>query len=524
MSSNLLTKKMFVPRISVRGELEPCESMVISELNSEPMGFELITVDGVNERGKTQIVEKIASTTGIETVSEPPKTSLHSMGEPTTWYDLLVKNRLINSNKEPIATGNKYIQELVDKNRDLIIEILVNSGVIHEEEEDTIFLSPEYNKFWGFVLSRLDMKNVIQAKKNEERYSEPSSRKLISDRNALTTFAFNLVKNDSDEMPSEELFLNALKIYAYLGENNYIPTSSNTFVITSGENESYVSERGSDGDVNDANYKRSKQERMYNWILSKRGNENYHTLMSKFLGDLWHIEMTHLEPLDGWEDSVDSIILQDLLLNVYHQGKLDDYICFSLSDRLSRKLGDTFALTPEYKPLHRTGDFEIITLDSEYGIHVVPEIIVTKAEMVNRKLTWFINAVPSPDYENPESIRDWVESLIIKFASSGINVPKDSLFIGSAKKAEYLGLQNIDVDESEYHFIADYYEQWGSWVDRFLRNYYYNDYVHVNMLLAALQQASMKQARKQVKRVGMTNDILPGVQVIPKQSSRFGGE
>lgn len=428
-SQNLLKERLIIPSpVRTNVENKEIQNSSVVELNTEPTGYKIITLEGVNGRGKTTLAKSFASQTGYQIVKEPPYLNLEGQ-DKFTWYDILVKGELDDEN---------YLLGLYNANKALVQEILINSGIKKAEDQglsklEEIEKNPSLIKFWGFVFSRLCLKNDLLRK---SKLADPGDKKiLIGDRNALTTIVFNLCPHYVEEF-NDEILMQAIQVYAYLGENNYIPISDHTLAITSEEGVTFESFREGDKDVNDGF--RYFQETIYRKVLDLRKKREYDELLAKFLGRVWHIEMSHIPPYqDRWELSLDSEIMLKVLREIDRTGAVPDFISLSNNSEIVNKLSNVYTLVSPSQPLHVTGDFQVVVADSEMFIKCAPEFLRPETDDINRHLFWDIAGLPDWTAESPDETKLWFTSLIRSLLRPEIKLFPENIISSSPRRLTY---------------------------------------------------------------------------------------
>lgn len=500
MEDKLLTQKLNIPIGLNTPEVEhQCIEIVI---NNENCGANITSVEGVNERGKTAIIKDVVAETKQVIIKEPPKFLIPGYTE-TTWYDVLVKGH-----------APEFRKTIIKENEYLIREILFNSGVTQSIDDDSLFLSENFLNFWPFLFSRLSMKEDLRNMITREKVSP----EMISDRNALTSFGMNLTEYLNENQFNEEVYLNALKIYSYLGRNNYIPTSKNTFVITSEEGKVFMSERGAGQDIQDND--RLLQEIVYRKIIESRSQRMYQDLLRDFVGHVWHVEMSHLEPKNGWGVSIDSMILSQVLKQLNKKEVMPNFFELPFNSEIFRLLNFTTIFSETNEPLHMTGDFSIVFADSELFIRTHPMYLESERNKLLKHPYWHIAAQPECNFKSPIETRIWFESILSSMA--GIKVPNDTVYLGNAKKAEMLGIGSAPtpVDSIEPHASTDWLDgYWRSAVKAFSKGMI-GESALFQVMLAAIEHACGKQGSNNLPAV--SNDIYPGLSVRKKSGISYG--
>jgi len=506
MADNQMENRLLLP-YKIGSELEPV-GMIEVGLNQKVPNCEIYTVDGVNERGKTTILDDVSKDAECDIVKEPPKFFIP--GLPFTWYDLLVKGQRIVGEEENFLSPDeheKYLGDLMEQNKPLILEILENSGC---EVDENVLLDMKFAKFWGFVFSRLVMKNDLL-----DRYGEKNEEKarniVLSDRNAMTTLALNISDYVTKDNFDDNVFLEVLKIYSYLGKNNYIPVSKHTFVFTSQEGSKFVSNRGVGLDVNDKS--REAQEIVYREILKRRGRPFVRELMDNFLGQVWHIEMTHLIPEGGWGDSIDSYIAGEVLKKlIENNGVMPDRIVFSPDFHGYHNLAKAGIFARDSDALHISGDFEVVPLGFGSIIKSTPTYLRLRNHY-QPKLYWYVSSAhDSILFADPEVDRAWFESVLAQLCKDNFSIAPEATYVGNKGKAELLSIQKVfeTPNENEMHFSGNMNLD-GNW-DWLFGKFWGVTHLNYSLQSAALlslEHGRSKQYHADFEGVGVSNDIAP---------------
>jgi len=260
-----------------------------------------IGLEAANNMGKDKMLSVLSPG---QVLVEPTHDSLYPKGK--------YRNELAENDDESRwdrilkgPHGGLFMRELCELNKSLIDEILTKA--LPSDKIDQ-WKDEKYDKFWGFVFSRMVARHNIGVKMDAGEVAEDEN--LATNRNMVTTFIFNIDPLDSGEgheFINKDILNEAILIYQVLGEEELIPKSKQTLIITS-EAEAFPKhedrKNAATEDVNDV--ARNLQQLRYRQVVEAL------SIRDGPWGDIIWIESPGVEPKRGWDSALSTYIVKEL--------------------------------------------------------------------------------------------------------------------------------------------------------------------------------------------------------------------